>query len=797
MATLDELRENNYKDSAMDDAELLSYMYLQDIVPNPKYKDKSFEDFASALNVDSVTKGKALSITYDIVGANRPISAALKFTKDDREYAGEFLWNQYKKANEGQETRMPLGLYADQLGLNAEQFSSLLEKAEKEGVNITAMTKAEEEVKQQQVQGRPDLPYAQRPQLPTDDVDRTPIKQRVTTMLRSFQDRLLGGFGADAQAFIQTGVDRLLDTDRATNESIVEAINQLGQEGEQFSGNDIRKRAVQITADKTFAEESEERRREYLKDIKEYREDIGFVQNAVEELAFNPLAKIGTGGGKLAQTGGAIVYGAAQGLGQAEEDRLTAAGTTAALTGVLTASLPLLTKPIAVAGGAVVRSPLFQKTVSNLKEIINKDPNLTRKQIESYANKWFDDVREQGKGLKLNKGVVDSLLKELDSIWKGRKPIKEQAAVALEKIRPKKTNAAVLENQLESVVNRNKLAFKTVTKQDKGVPLTEAEIAKAKAKQRFISNSLEKEATELGFSKADVQKAVLKLNERGDFDFVNHISGKDIAGIKKNLFRQRFQNEVNLEDIVALRQAFPDFKTKQKYIAAKSVEAIDNWLNSLKPEQVTGKFLKETLNKYRVANSAYKQVQKSNDVLAVIDASKGDSLAMKSGFKSLFQSAKKLGGYSQKELTAIDDLSKSSPIALSIVGAGAALQKGSSKVWGLFEAAHLLTFGGWARGGSAVAAAIPAALGYGAGGLIKYIGNIVAKANMAEKAAMYGRLVRSGQLEQYRAFLPDIVGTLESAARMSRPAIVNNLNEMEAQENAQESVQSVQGMLGL
>src|SRR5210317_1794851 len=97
MATLDELRESYYKDSSMGDAELLSYMYLRDIAPNPDYKDKTFEDFASALKVDSATKGKALSITYDMVGEGVPVKAALQFTGDDRDYTGEFLWNQYKK----------------------------------------------------------------------------------------------------------------------------------------------------------------------------------------------------------------------------------------------------------------------------------------------------------------------------------------------------------------------------------------------------------------------------------------------------------------------------------------------------------------------------------------------------------------------------------------------------------------------------------------------------------------------------------------------------------------------------
>jgi len=795
MATLDELRESHYKDSAMDDAELLSYMYLQDVVPDPKYKDKSFEDFASALNVDSVTKGKALSITYDMVGESVPVSAALKFTKDDREYAGAFLWNQYTKANQGRESRIPLGLYADELGLSAEQFSTLLEKAEKEGVNITATAQAEEEVKKEQVQGRPDLPYAQRPELPTDDVDRTPLKQRISRMLLSLQDRLVGGLGADVQGFIQTGLDRILDRDRATDVSIVEAINQLGQEGKLISGNDIRQRAVEITANKTFMEEKDERRSEYLKEIKEYREDIGFVQNAIEELAFNPLARLGAGEGKLAQIGGAAVYGGVQGFGQAEEDRLTSAGTTAAITGVLTASLPLLTKPIAAGTETVVRSPLFQKTVSNLKEVINKDPNLTEKQLKSYYDKWFDDVREQGKGLKINKDAVNALFKELDNIWKGRKPVKEEAAVALEKIRPKKTDVAVLENQFNSVINRNKLAFKTVTKQDKGVPLTEAEIAKAKAKQRFIANSLEKEATELGFSKSDIQKAVLKLNERGDFDFVNHVSGKDIAGIKKNLFRQRFQNEVNLNDITDFRKAFYDRDTNQAKIATKSVEAIDNWLNSLKPEQVSGKFLNETLKKYRITNTAFQQAKKSNDVLAVINNSKGDAMAMKSGFKNLLQAARQRGGYSQKELGAIEDLSKSSPVALSSVAAGAALQRGSSKVWSMLQAVELLSLGKL-KLTPFVVGGVFTGLGYSVGGLQKYLSNIVAKANMAEKANMYARLVRSGQLEQYRAFIPDIVGTLESAVRISRPAVVQAQNEMESQV-VQDGIQDFRGMLGL
>jgi len=792
MATLDELRESHYKYSAMDDAELLSYMYVQDVIPDPDYKDKTFEDFASALNVDSATKGKALSITYDIVGEGVPVSAALKFTKDDREYAGEFLWNQYTKANEGQEERVPLGLYADQLGLSTEQFSTLLEKAEKEGVNITAMTTAEEEVKQ--AEGRPDLPYAQRPEL-SSDVDRTPIKQQVTSMLRSFQDRLLGGFGADAQAFIQTGVDRLLDADRATDNSILEAINQLGQEGEQFSGKDIRQRAVQITKDKTFAEESEENRREYLKDIKEYREDIGFVQNTIEELAFNPLARIGAGQGKRAQAAGAVVYGAAQGLGQSEEDRLTASGTTAALTGVLAASLPLLTKPLGALSEQVVRTPLFQKVVTNLKQVVNNDPNITKEQLTKYTYKWFDDVREQAKGLKLNKGVVDSLVKELDSLWAGR-TLDKGAAASLEKIRPKKTNISVLEKELDSVINRNKLAFKTVTKQDKAVPLTESEIARAKAKQRAISTSLERDAVELGFNKADVQKAVLKLNKRGNFDFVNHISGKDLAGIKKNLFRQRFQSEVSLNDILELRKNLPDFDTQQRQVAAQSIEAVDNWLNGLKPEQVSGKFLKETLNKFRTSNTAYQQLKKNNAVLGVIAESKGDALAMKSGFQRLLKEAKKRGGYSKQELDAIEDLSKTAPINLAIIGFNAAVQKGISKTWALFEAVQLLTPGGLAKVVPAMASAIPLVLGYGAAGLNKYITNLVTKATIARKASMYARLMRSGKLDNYRALIPDAVSTLEKAWRMSRPAIVNDLNEMEPQA-VQEGIQDVQGMLGL
>jgi len=793
MATLDELRESHYKYSAMDDAELLSYMYLQDVVPDPKYKDKSFEDFASALNVDSVTKGKALSLTYDMVGEGVPVSAALKFTKDDREYAGEFLWNQYTKANEGRESRIPLGLYADELGLSAEQFSTLLEKAEKEGINITAMGKAEEEAKQSG--GRPDLPYSQRPQLRTDDVDRTPIRQQITSTLRSFQDRLLGGFGADAQAFIETGLDRLLDTDRATDDSILEAINQLGQEGQQFSSKDIRERAVEITADKTFAEESEERRREYLQDIKEYREDIGFVQNTVEELALNPLARLGAGRGKLAQTGGAVVYGAAQGLGQSEEDRLKNAGTTAGITAALTTALPLLTKPIAIGVEQVVRTPLFQKVATNLKQIVNNDPNLSQEQLKRYAYKWLDDVREQAQGLKLNKGVVDSLIKELDSLWAGR-TLDDGAAIALNKIRPKKTNIAVLENELDSVISRNKLASKTVTKQDKAAPLTESEIARAKAKQRAIVTSLERDAVELGFNKADVQKAILKLNERGDFDFVNHISGKDLAGIKKNLFRQRFQNEVSLDDIIQLRRNLPDFETQQRQVAAKSIEAIDNWLNGLRPEQVSGSFLKETLIKFRTSNAAYQQLQKNNDVLGVIAQSKGDALAMKSGFQRLLAQAKNRGGYSKQELDAIEDLSKTAPINLAIIGFNAAVQKGISKTWALFEAVQLLTPGGLVKIVPAIASAIPLGLGYGVAGLNKYITNLVTKSTIAQKANMYARLMRSGQLDNYRAFIPDTVATLENAWRMSRPAVVNDLNEMESQA-VQEGIQDVQGMLGL
>jgi len=785
MATLDELRESYYKDSSMGDAELLSYMYLRDIAPNPDYKDKTFEDFASALKVDSATKGKALSITYDMVGEGVPVKAALQFTGDDRDYTGEFLWNQYKKTQQNQEARMPLGLYADQLGLSTEQFSTLLEKAEKEGVNITAMTTAEEEVKQ--AEGRPDLPYAQRPEL-SSDVDRTPIKQQVTSMLRSFQDRLLGGFGADAQAFIQTGVDRLLDADRATDNSILEAINQLGQEGEQFSGKDIRQRAVQITKDKTFAEESEENRREYLKDIKEYREDIGFVQNTIEELAFNPLARIGAGQGKRAQAAGAVVYGAAQGLGQSEEDRLTASGTTAALTGVLAASLPLLTKPISVIGEQVVRTPLFQRVLTNLKQVVNNDPNITKEQLTRYTYKWFDDVREQAKGLKLNKGVVDSLVKELDSLWAGR-TLDKGAAASLEKIRPKKTNISVLEKELDSVISRNKMASKTVTKQDKAVPLTESEIARAKAKQRAISTSLEREATELGFSKADVQGAVLKLNERGDFDFVNHISGKDLAGIKKNLFRQRFQSEVNLNDILELRKSLPDFDTQQRQVAAQSIEAVDNWLNSLKPEQVSGKFLKETLNKFRTSNTAYQQLKKNNDVLGVIASSKGDALAMKSGFQRLLTEAKKRGGYSKQELSALEDLTKTAPINLAIIGFNSSVQKGMSKTWALLQAASILTVGKLNISPLALGG-IATGLGYGAAGLNKYITNLVTKSTISQKASMYARLMRSGQLDNYRALIPDMVSTLEKAWRMSRPAIVNDLNEMEAQEN-------VQGMLGL
>jgi len=785
MATLDELRESYYKDSSMGDAELLSYMYLRDIAPNPDYKDKTFEDFASALKVDSTTKGKALSITYDMVGEGVPVKAALQFTGDDRDYTGEFLWNQYKKTQQNQESRMPLGLYADQLGLSTEQFSTLLEKAEKEGVNITAMTTAEEEVKQ--AEGRPDLPYAQRPEL-SSDVDRTPIKQQVTSMLRSFQDRLLGGFGADAQAFIQTGVDRLLDADRATDNSILEAINQLGQEGEQFSGKDIRQRAVQITKDKTFAEESEENRREYLKDIKEYREDIGFVQNTIEELAFNPLARIGAGQGKRAQAAGAVVYGAAQGLGQSEEDRLTASGTTAALTGVLAASLPLLTKPISVIGEQVVRTPLFQRVLTNLKQVVNNDPNITKEQLTRYTYKWFDDVREQAKGLKLNKGVVDSLVKELDSLWSGR-TLDKGAAASLEKIRPKKTNISVLEKELDSVISRNKLASKTVTKQEKAVPLTESEIARAKAKQRAISTSLERDAVELGFNKADVQKAVLKLNERGDFDFVNHISGKDLAGIKKNLFRQRFQSEVNLNDILELRKSLPDFDTQQRQVAAQSIEAVDNWLNSLKPEQVSGKFLKETLNKFRTSNTAYQQLKKNNDVLGVIASSKGDALAMKSGFQRLLTEAKKRGGYSKQELSALEDLTKTAPINLAIIGFNSSVQKGMSKTWALLQAASILTVGKLNISPLALGG-IATGLGYGAAGLNKYITNLVTKSTISQKASMYARLMRSGQLDNYRALIPDMVSTLEKAWRMSRPAIVNDLNEMEAQEN-------VQGMLGL
>jgi hypothetical protein len=785
MATLDELRESYYKDSSMGDAELLSYMYLRDIAPNPDYKDKTFEDFASALKVDSTTKGKALSITYDMVGEGVPVKAALQFTGDDRDYTGEFLWNQYKKTQQNQESRMPLGLYADQLGLSTEQFSTLLEKAEKEGVNITAMTTAEEEVKQ--AEGRPDLPYAQRPEL-SSDVDRTPIKQQVTSMLRSFQDRLLGGFGADAQAFIQTGVDRLLDADRATDNSILEAINQLGQEGEQFSGKDIRQRAVQITKDKTFAEESEENRREYLKDIKEYREDIGFVQNTIEELAFNPLARIGAGQGKRAQAAGAVVYGAAQGLGQSEEDRLTASGTTAALTGVLAASLPLLTKPISVIGEQVVRTPLFQRVLTNLKQVVNNDPNITKEQLTKYTYKWFDDVREQAKGLKLNKGVVDSLVKELDSLWSGR-TLDKGAAASLEKIRPKKTNISVLEKELDSVISRNKMASKTVTKQDKAVPLTESEIARAKAKQRAISTSLERDAVELGFSKADVQGAVLKLNERGDFDFVNHISGKDLAGIKKNLFRQRFQSEVNLNDILELRKSLPDFDTQQRQVAAQSIEAVDNWLNSLKPEQVSGKFLKETLNKFRTSNTAYQQLKKNNDVLGVIASSKGDALAMKSGFQRLLTEAKKRGGYSKQELSALEDLTKTAPINLAIIGFNSSVQKGMSKTWALLQAASILTVGKLNISPLALGG-IATGLGYGAAGLNKYITNLVTKSTISQKASMYARLMRSGQLDNYRALIPDMVSTLEKAWRMSRPAIVNDLNEMEAQEN-------VQGMLGL
>jgi hypothetical protein len=343
VATLQEIREKYYPDSVLDDDQLAVKIYTREFLD--KGNKTSFFEFSDKLGLDSDTKAKAFYSVYEerMQPEGIPLQQLVgRFPTEDREFTGSVLWTQYTKDNQGRESRIPLGLYADELGLSTEQFSTLLEKAEKEGVNITATTTAEEEVKQ--AEGRPDLPYAQRPELPSD-VDRTPIKQQVTTMLRSFQDRLLGGFGADAQAFIQTGVDRLLDADRATDDSILEAINQLGQEGEQFSGKDIRQRAVQITKDKTFAEESEENRREYLKDIKEYREDIGFVQNTIEELAFNPLARIGTGQGKRAQAAGAVVYGAAQGLGQSEEDRLTASGTTAALTGVLAASLPLLTKP--------------------------------------------------------------------------------------------------------------------------------------------------------------------------------------------------------------------------------------------------------------------------------------------------------------------------------------------------------------------------------------------------------------------------------------------------------------------
>jgi hypothetical protein len=383
---------------------------------------------------------------------------------------------------------------------------------------------------------------------------------------------------------------------------------------------------------------------------------------------------------------------------------------------------------------------------------------------------------------------VDSLVKELDSLWAGR-TLDKGAAASLEKIRPKKTNISVLEKELDSVISRNKLASKTVTKQEKAVPLTESEIARAKAKQRAISTSLEREATELGFSKKDVQGAVIKLNERGDFDFVNHISGKDLAGIKKNLFRQRFQSEVNLNDILELRKSLPDFDTQQRQVAAQSIEAVDNWLNSLKPEQVSGKFLKETLSKYRTSNTAYQQLKKNNDVLGVIASSKGDALAMKSGFQRLLTEAKKRGGYSKQELSALEDLTKTAPINLAIIGFNSSVQKGMSKTWALLQAASILTLGKLNISPLALGG-IATGLGYGAAGLNKYITNLVTKSTIAQKASMYARLMRSGQLDNYRALIPDTVSTLEKAWRMSRPAIVNDLNEMEAQEN-------VQGMLGL
>jgi len=787
MATLQEIREKYYSDSILDDDQLAAKIYTREFLD--KGNKTSFFEFADKLGLDSGTKAKAFYSVYE--ERMQPEGIDLKqlvgrFPAEDREFTGNILWTKYTKDNQGRESRIPLGLYADELGLSAEQFSTLLEKAEKEGVNITAMGKAEEEAEQSG--GRPDLPYSQRPQLRTDDVDRTPIRQRVTSLLRSFQDRLLGGFGADAQAFIQTGLDRLLDTDRATDDSILEAINQLGQEGQQFSGNDIRQRAVEITSDKTFAEESEERRREYLQDIKEYREDIGFVDNVIQELAFNPLARLGAGKDKLKQLGGAVVYGAAQGLGQSEEDRLKNAGTTAGITAVLTAGLPLFTKPLSVAMESITRSALFRRVASNIKEIVNNDPNITEKQLRSYLYGWLDDVKEQAGGVKLNKGVVDALSKELDALWAGRTPAKKEAVQQLEKIRPKKTNVSVLEDELNSVVNNNKLATRTATKQELGIPLTAGEIEGAKAKIRYITNSLEKEAAEFGFTKKEVRDAVAKLNETGDFSFAPHISGKDIALIKKKLFRQSFQNELNLGDIIKLRQNLPEFKTAQSDVAKQSIDAIDNWLDNLTPEQITGQFLRKTIREYRAVNKAYARLSRSNTVLNAISESKGDALALKSRLQQLLKDAK-LHGFTKQEITAIQDLSKMSPLGLSVMSFGAAIKEGSSKVWSLLQATSILTKGGM-RISPLNIGGVLTGLGYGVGGLIKYIGNLVTNAGMTQRANMYARLMRSGQIENFRAFIPDTVATLENAWRMSRPAVVQAQNEMEAQEN-------VQGMLGL
>ena len=110
-------------------------------------------------------------------------------------------------------------------------------------------------------------------------------------------------------------------------------------------------------------------------------------------------------------------------------------------------------------------------------------------------------------------------------------------------------------------------------------------------------------------------------------------------------------------------------------------------------------------------------------------------------------------------------------------------------MWSLLQATSILTKGGM-RISPLNIGGVLTGLGYGVGGLIKYIGNLVTNAGMTQRANMYARLMRSGQIENFRAFIPDTVATLENAWRMSRPAVVQAQNEMEAQEN-------VQGMLGL